>query len=166
MDKFWLQQIYKEGKGRYEDGDFLSNKRDSDSGYLLQLLGFELLLKAALYIDKEKRNTTHNYKAIYHTLGRDVKAQIISEAKIFSQIFDIDERIEKILEKFSYNFERLRYPFESYKGFTETEYLDYGKLYADLGYPDHEAEFEYYPEELRGLFLSLEKCVRLTLTNI
>ncbi len=160
MDEFWLQQIYKEGKGRYEDGEFLSKKRNSDSGYLLKLLGFELLLKAALYIDKNKENITHNYKAIYHTLSRDVKAAIISEAKIISQIFDIDERIEKLLENFSDNFIRLRYPFDSYKGFTETEYREYGKLYADLGCPDHESEFEYYPEELRGLFLALEKYVR------
>ena len=159
MDKFWLKQIYEEATKRYSDGDFLERKRSSDSGYMLKLLGFELLLKAALYIDKDKEDYSHNYYAIYCTLSREVKKELISEAKMVSQIFDIDERIKKILDWYSYNFVRLRYPFMSYKGLSESEYKEYSELYADLGFPEGEAEFEYYPEELRGLFMSLDKYV-------
>ncbi|MEC4686053.1 MAG: hypothetical protein VST71_10030 [Nitrospirota bacterium] len=160
MNKFWLKQIYEEAVKRYLDGEFLSSKRSSDSGYLLKLLGFELLLKAALYIDKGKEDYSHNYYAVYCTLSRDVKKNLVSEAQQISQIFDIKDKIKNILTWYSDNFVRLRYPFNSYKCLTEPEYKEYSKLYSELGCPEGEAEFEYYPEELRGLFMALEVYVK------
>ena len=160
MSKFKLKLIFEEGVKRYSDGDFLTQKRSSDSGCLLKLLGFELLLKASLYIDKGKENYTHNYYAVYCTLNRGLKDRLVGAAQESSQIFDIKSRIEILLKWYSYNFVRLRYPFQSYSGFTETEYREYSDLYAQLGYPDGEAEFEYYPEELKGLVFALEAYVR------
>jgi hypothetical protein len=160
MSKFKLKLIIEEGVKRYSDGDFLTHKRSSDSGYLLKLLGFELLLKAVLYIDKNKEDYTHNYYAVYCTLSKVLKDRLVSAAQETSQIFDIKNRIEVLLKWYSYNFVRLRYPFQSYNGFTEAEYVEYGNLYAQLGCPDGEAEFEYYPEELRGLFFALEAYAR------
>ncbi len=116
MNEFLLKKVYEEGVKRYSDGEFLSQKRTSDSGYLLMLLGFELMLKALLYIDKKKEDCSHNYYAIYCTLSKDTKTILVSGAQEVSQTFDIKERIESILKSFSYNFVRLRYPFESYEG--------------------------------------------------
>jgi hypothetical protein len=159
MNQFNLQQLHKEAKLRYLDGEFLNKKRRSDSGYLLMLLGFELQLKAALYIDKGKNNTTHKYYSIYCTLSKNLKNDIIGNAQIHSQAFDIKNRIKIILESYSYNFVRLRYPYQSYENFTEEEYREYSELYSELGGPDGEAEFEYYPRELYGLYKALEEFV-------
>jgi len=159
-DYFYLEQMYKEGVSRFSDGIFLTAKRKSNSGYLLQLLGFELFLKSSLYIDKGKKNHSHNYCAIFCALSEKLKTRILSDAQSESQIFDIGNRIEELLKWYSYNFIRLRYPFESYKGFTKAEYTEYSNLYAELGYPDGEAEFEYYPNELRGLVFSLEGYIK------
>jgi len=156
MDVFFLKQIIREGKLRYEDGVYLEGRRDSDSGYLLKLLGFELLLKAALYAEKSQENHNHNYYAVYCTLSPQLKIFLISEAQIESQVFDIEERVEIILKWYRYNFVRLRYPFQSYKGMSESEYEEYSNLYAELGCPEGEAEFEYYPRELHGLYIALE----------
>ncbi|MGH1461115.1 MAG: hypothetical protein ACRBB6_03675 [Neptuniibacter sp.] len=156
MDAFFLKQVVHEGKLRYRDGEYLDTKRNGDSGYLLRLLGFELLLKAVLYYDKKQEDYSHNYYAVYCTLSRPLKQVLLSEAQKASQIFDIKDRIENLLKWYEYNFVRLRYPFQSYKSMSESEYQGYSDLYTELGCPDGEAEFEYYPEELRGLFLALE----------
>ncbi len=155
MDTFFLEKVVQEGKLRYMDGEYLESKRDSDSGYLLKLLGFELLLKAALYYEKGQEDYSHNYYAVYCTFSRSLKQRLLSEAQVISQIFDFRDRIRSLLKWYEYNFIRLRYPFQSYRDMSETEYKEYGDLYIELGCPDGEAEFEYYPEELRGLYLAL-----------
>jgi len=159
MNNFKLKQIYQEGVKRYQDGEKLQKITDSDSGYLLKLLGFELLMKGALYVDKGQEDFSHNYYAVYCTLSRDLKRKIVGEAQQVSQIFDIKERIESLLKWYEYNFVRLRYPFHNYKNMSEEEYKQYSDLYAELGCPEGEAEFEYFPEELRGLFIALQTYV-------
>lgn len=159
MNNFKLKQIYQEGLKRYQDGEKLQKVSDSDSGYLLKLLGFELLLKAALYVDKRQEDFSHNYYAVYCTLSKELKEKLIGDAQQASQIFDIKKRIELLLRWYEYNFVRLRYPFQNYENMTEEEYKQYSNLYMELGCPDGEAEFEYYPEELRGLFIALQNYV-------
>jgi hypothetical protein len=156
MDTFFLRQIIAEGKLRYSDGEFFDSVREGDSGYLLKLLGFELLFKAVLYFDKGQENYTHNYYAIYCTISRQLKQRLISDAQETSQVFDIESRIENLLKWYEYNFIRLRYPFMSYRGMSESEYNEYSSLYRELGCPDGEAEFEYYPMELEGIYRALE----------
>lgn len=116
-------------------------------------------MKAALYIDKRQEDYSHNYDAVYCTLSRELKEKLIGEAQQTSQIFDIKMRIESLLRWYKYNFVRLRYPFQNYENMAEEEYRQYSNLYKELGCPDGEAEFEYYPEELRRLFIALQNYV-------
>jgi hypothetical protein len=166
MDDFQLQLIYRESVKRFEDGEFLSSVRNSDSGYLLKILGFELMLKASLYLEKNMENTTHNYDAMYCTLSRELKRTVCSKAQEISQIFDISDRIHEILKWYTFNFVNLRYPYQQYKGLAADEYLEYSELYSELGCPEGEAEFEYFPEELRGLYMALEGYVSGTINKL
>jgi len=149
--------MYTEGVNRINDGEFLSSKREGDSGYLLYLLGFELMLKCTLLLEQKIELKNHKYYGMYCSLNRELKKKIISKSQEISQIFNINERVQKLLETFEYNFIRLRYPYQSYENMNESEYKEYSILYAELGFPEGEAEFEYYPEELRGITMALRE---------
>ena len=47
----------------------------------------------------------------------------------------------------------------------ESEYLRYGRLWVELGSPIEEAEFQYYPEELKGLVKALQEEVEKYLAD-
>ena len=51
------------GSARLADGETLARNvnQQSDSGYLLELLGFEILLKAAHLVHVEKPKRSHSY---------------------------------------------------------------------------------------------------------
>lgn len=157
MSDLKIKLMLQEAEKRYKDGEFLDkNGIQSDSGYLLKLLSFELYLKSLLLVDKGSFRTNHNYYSMYCSLARDTKQKVVSTAQELSQIFDIGENIEKLLKTFESNFVLLRYPFQNYANMNEKEYIEYSDLYASLGCPDGEAEFEYYPNELYGLTNSIK----------
>ena len=165
MSELKIKLMYREAVKRYEDGEFLRAKRDGDSGYLLKLLSFELFLKCVLFIEKGQDNTTHNYHGMFCSLSKGLKSRLLGRAQEVSQVFTIQERIETLLNTYASNFIRLRYPYQSYKSLTEEELREYGHLYAELGFPEGEAEFEYYPAELRGLILAMIEFVGEKIAN-
>lgn len=106
---------------------------------------------------------THKYYGMFCSLSRELKRRVLGRAQQVSQVFTIKDRVESLLNTYEYNFIRLRYTYQSYESFSQEEFKEYGNLYAELGFPDGEAEFEYYPEELRGLIIGLREYVE---TNI
>jgi len=70
MDNLQIKLMLKEAVGRLNDANILSRNigRETDSNYLLELLAFELLLKAAALIHTGKYNENHNYQQLFESL--------------------------------------------------------------------------------------------------
>jgi hypothetical protein len=159
MKDLKIRLMLEEARKRYSDGESLARIKSTDSSYLLKLLGFELSLKTLLYMDKGTENYSHKYSGMFASLSKHIKKKIIEDAQSISQIFDIKIRIDNLLRWYEYNFIKLRYPYQNYENMNEGEYKEYSDLYVELGAPDGEAEFEYYPEELRGLYTAITEYI-------
>jgi hypothetical protein len=157
METLQIKLMYKEAKVRMHDAEILSEKInfESDSNYLLQLLAFELLLKAVALIHNGRFYENHNYQNLFESLPEKIRDQLMGRITRWSDKALTKRELQKLLVLYKNNFVRLRYPFEAYKKMNESEYLDYGKLWVELGAPVEEAEFQYYPEQLYGLVKAL-----------
>jgi hypothetical protein len=167
MDTLQIKLMYKEAIIRLDDAEILSKdiNRESNSDYLLQLLAFELLLKAVALIHTGRFNQNHNYRQLFESLPGNISDQLMARATHWSEKFLTKREIQELLMLYRNNFVRLRYPFEAYKKMNESEYLDYGNLWVELGTPVEEAEFKYYPKELYGLVKSLQEEVEKCFAN-
>lgn len=167
MKALRIKLMHKEAMNRLHDADILSKNvtRASDSNYLLELLAFELLLKSIALIHTGRFDESHNYQQIFESLPSDVRVQLRARAAHWSQKNLNKAELQKLLALYRNNFVRLRYPFEAYMKMNESEYLEYGKLWVELGAPVEEAEFQYYPEELYGLVNALQEEVEKYLAS-
>lgn len=167
MDALRIKLMHREAVNRLHDASILSTNisRASDSNYLLKLLAFELLLKAVALIHTQRFDKNHNYQQLFESLPLKVRDQIRTTAANWSQKAFDKSSLQKLLRLYRSNFVRLRYPFEAYEQMTESEYLEYGNLWVELGAPIEEAEFQYYPEELYGLVKALQDDVEKYLAN-
>lgn len=167
MDALRIKLMHREAVNRLSDASILSTdiSRASDSNYLLELLAFEILLKAVSLIHTQRFDGNHNYQQLFESLPLQVRDQIKTRAANWSQKTFEKPSLQKLLNVYKNNFVRLRYPFEAYEQMTESEYIEYGNLWVELGAPIEEAEFQYYPEELLGLVKALQEDVEKYLTN-
>lgn len=157
MQELQIKLMYSEARNRLRDAEILSTniKTKSDSGYLLELIAFEILLKAVALIHCNRYKRNHGYKCLYETFPERLQSKILEEANKWSDVFLTKERILELLEEYENNFIRLRYPFEAYKNMSETDYVEYGYFWEGLGAPENEAEFQYHPDELYGIIKAL-----------
>ncbi len=167
MDALRLKLMHREAVNRLHDAGILSKNlfRASDSNYLLELLAFELLLKAVALIHTHRFDENHNYQQLFESLPPSVRDHLRARATHWSQKEFDKPKLQKLLNLYRNNFVRLRYPFEAYKKMTESEYLEYGNLWVELGAPIEEAEFHYYPEELYGLVKAIQEEVENYIAN-
>ena len=167
MDNLQIKLMYKEAVGRLNDANILSKNigRETDSNYLLELLAFELLLKAVALIYSGKYNENHNYKQLFESLPSSVREKILKRSFHWSQKKIEKKELQSLLVLYKNNFVKLRYPFEAYSNMNEGEYIEYGNLWVELGAPAEEAEFQYYPEELYGLSKALQEVAEEYLAN-
>jgi hypothetical protein len=167
MDILQIKLMHKEAVGRVNDANILSKNidRETDSNYLLELLAFELLLKAVALIHTGKYNENHNYQQLFESLPGPMREKILNRSFHWSQKRIEKRELQNLLVLYKNNFIKLRYPFEAYKNMNEGEYIEYGNLWVELGAPVDEAEFQYYPEELYGLSKALQEEVEEFLAN-
>jgi hypothetical protein len=59
--------------------------------------------------------------------------------------------LEWLLRNYRFVFERARYFYEFYEGYTLQEQHELGDFWVSLGSPDHEADVQYKPNELASL---------------
>jgi hypothetical protein len=147
---------------RLADADLLeqSPQATSDSGYLLRLLAFEILLKALLAVKGVAPPKNHSYLELFDLLPRTVRERVLaSAAERMSTSADYSPLAE-LLDTFAINFVALRYPYEAYESVSGDARKAAGKGWVAKGAPDSEATFVYYPEELRGLNYALTNEVR------
>lgn len=157
MQKLQIKLMYDEAINRLNDAEILSTnlKTKSDSYYLLELLAFEILLKATVLIHCKRYKPNHGYGELYGNLPIEVQKKIIEQAMQWAEVTLTKEKIQELFEEFKANFIKLRYPFEAYKKMTETELSEYGNLWVELDAPEEEAEFQYHPKELYGITKAL-----------
>ena len=167
MDSLQIKLMYKEAVGRFNDANILSRNilHETDSNYLLELLAFELFLKAVTLIHTHKYNENHNYQQLYESLPGSIREKILNRSFYWSQKKIDKRKLQDLLILYKNNFIKLRYPYEVYKNMTEGEYIEYGNLWIELGAPIDEAEFKYFPEELYGLSKALQEEIEEYLAN-
>src|SRR2546425_5592639 len=142
---------------RVADADQLeeSPRSTSDSGYLLRLLAFEILLKAVVRINGVAPRKSHSYSSLFHLLPETVRERVVARA-IQRMTTSADySSLPVLLDTFSSNFTILRYPYEAYESVSAEALKGAGRGWVARGAPDSEAVFVYHPEELFGLTFAL-----------
>ena len=89
-DTLQLKLIFAEAERRHLAATLLANvpADTSDSGYLLELLALELLLKAAVRLHAGRSERGHNYAALFAALPADIQATILASASRNHGSFD------------------------------------------------------------------------------
>jgi HEPN domain-containing protein len=137
----------------------------SDSAYLMTLLSFELFIKCLLQIQFGKIFKTHDYKELFHKLPDNIQQEIIDFAELQMTTMANFSNLDLLLDTWSSNFIKLRYPYESYKGLSEQEYNNLGEKWLKNGAKNEDATFDYFPNELRGLIYALQHTIKEKLIN-
>ncbi|SRR6266487_372599 len=149
--------------GRLADAEVLeqSLRATSDSGYLLRLLAFEILLKALARINGVTPEKSHSYLDLFHALPDTVVARAAERMSTSANYSSLPD----LLDTFASNFTALRYPYEAYENVSAEALKGAGKGWVARGAQDAEATFVYHPEELFGLTFALTGEVRDWLTS-
>ena len=72
-------------------------------------------------------------------------------------------QLEKLLSSYQYIFEKARYHYELYDGYTLDEQRELGEYWVSIGAPVNEAVVQYYPSELQCLTVGLSAFIENTL---
>ena len=84
--------MYDEAIARQNDAQLLiSIPHSSDSDYLLNLLAFELLLKAVVKIHNDTFPPSHNYKELFDLMPGNTRNEILDDSYDYSGIKQIDK---------------------------------------------------------------------------
>ena len=139
------------------DADLLSTaaNRSSHADYLLQLMAFEILLKAVCMAHGQQLRKNHSYKALFQGLPAEVQRKVLEQA---GHRLGQGERYSNpvtLFDTYQRNFVALRYSYEPYEGLTAAEVRQRGESWVAAGAKTEEATFQFYPEELFGLIVAL-----------
>jgi hypothetical protein len=149
--------MHREAVRLMADSEYLKGRIDGESNgaYLLDLLAFEILLKCCVVLETGQLERGHNYLHIFLKLPLKIRTELVNAAAIrMGPTTDYGD-ICWLLDLFSSNFIRMRYPYEAYEGMTEETYLKIGSEWIDRGGLVEEATFDFRPDELRGLLYAL-----------
>ena len=129
----------------------------TDSAYLLRLLGLELLLKVVHESEVGKCPRHHRYAEIFGGLPHDVQQCILSLAETRIGPSALGGNPIAVFREWGDNFVSLRYPWEKYEGLSNMErYSRVGAAWIAKGAPLDEATFRYHPKELFGILHALQ----------
>ncbi|OKO90743.1 hypothetical protein AC629_04015 [Bradyrhizobium sp. NAS80.1] len=150
--------MLQEADTRLQAADKLRQAGDeSDSAYLLRLLAFELLLKAALEKATGKSGTHHRYHDLFAQLPSTVQERLLSVASERIGPSALTSDPSGVLKDLGSNFIALRYPYEKYGHMTRSEYEQAGAAWVESGAEVASADYRYHPEELFGLTFALQQ---------
>lgn len=159
MDDFKRKLMLRESSSRLHSAETLRNAGDkSDSAYLLELLGFELLLKIVFELRTGQTPPKHHrYAEIFGGLPTPTQDELLrlTGERIGPSALSTDPN--SVLTEIGNNFIHLRYPYDKYAGKTQDEYQQMGIDWIERGAKNEEAVFRYFPEELFGLTASMKK---------
>ncbi len=165
MDRDHIKRMYLEGKARISDANILSKHiTQSDSASFLRVLGFEVLLKCALFANGQKLKG-HIYSDLWLELPNYAQNKIMNDAKDRMAGHVDFSSLDKILNAYQVVFEKARYFYEFYEGYTLEEQHELGKFWVEIGAPVKEADIQYYPNELEGLIYGLSNYIEEKLSR-
>lgn len=152
-----LARMHQAAKDRLHDADILGASLDtrSDSQSFLRVLAFEVLLKAALLSSRGGGARGHKYKDLWAQLPEAAREKIMKVAADRSPGHTDLSNVENLLTWYQYIFEKARYPYEIYDGYTPEEVRDLRAFWEQIGAPSEEAVVQYHPEELHCLTVGL-----------
>ena len=154
--------MLKEARGRIHDADLLSQSlsRETDSDAFLRILGFEILLKSALLVSAIKPSRNHKYVQLWRELPPDAQSSILAAARARMPGHANLSNLDSLLNSYQFVFEKARYHYELFKGYSLEEQRELGELWVSLGSPTEEAIVQYYPSELECLIHGLEQFIQ------
>ena len=142
---------------RLEDAKILSENlyTASDAPVLLSILGFEILLKCALVVSGVTSPKTHNYIKLWRALPDSARNEILAVANNRAPGHADLSNLDSLLSWYQYIFEKVRYPYEMFEGYSAQEEKELTDLWISLGAPVDEALVQYHPMELSCLVAGL-----------
>lgn len=161
------KRMFYEALERLNDAEILARSTQtlSDSSALLRILGFEILLKCAIRLSSQTPQQHHNYAKLWLALPGYASKEILGVAKDRMPGHTDFSDLKKLLNWYQYIFERARYHYELYEGYTFKEQKELGERWEELGAPTHEAVAQYYPQELFCLIEGLKAHIESRLSN-
>ena len=158
MRKVRHKLMLQESAKRFHSSELLrASGDDSDSAYLLQLIGFELLLKVVVEQSTQTLTHGHRYKDLFGSLPVERQADILRIAGERIGPSALAANHVEVLTDLSSNFVSLRYPYEKYGHMTEQEYSQVGVAWIAAGANTEAADYRYHPEELLGFTFALQR---------
>jgi hypothetical protein len=150
--------MFDDALARLNDANILAGSMEtaSDSSALLRILGFEILLKCAIRLSGQTPKQHHDYVKLWLALPGYAQKEILQTARERSRGHTDFSDLDKLLRWYQFVFERARYHYELYEGWTPEEMNEFGKLWEELGAPTNEAVVQYHPEELFCLVEALK----------
>ena len=162
MDIDHVKRMYIEANKLIYDAGILSRNIDqkSDAASFIKILGFEILLKCALVFNNQKPKRNHKYYDLWLGLPGKVQNEILQYAN--SRMPDINDfsNLKELLNNFQFIFQKVRYFYEFYEGYTLDEQHELGQFWKDIGAPLDEAEVKYYPDELECLVFGISEYIK------
>jgi hypothetical protein len=157
----YARAMLNEAMSRLNDADLLSQnlQRASDADALLRVLAFEILLKCALVVTGTRPARTHNYAELWAALPPVAQDAIVSHATVRMPGHADLSDISSLLKTYQFLFERARYNYEIYEGYSAAEKQDLGELWVAAGAVAKEALVQYHPLELACLIYGLESYI-------
>jgi hypothetical protein len=152
--------MVREASGRIADAELLAEMVDkqSDSDAILDVLGFEVLLKAALIATGVGKKRGHDYVQLWNQLPGAARDEILTIAKDRMSGADVDySDVDAVLVDWRAVFEEARYGYEMYE--SSEEMRGAAKAWLDAGAPEHKARIRYRPLELMGLTFALQTLI-------
>lgn len=151
--------MYREALDRLHDADILarSNDAQSDSGQIIRILAFEVLLKCALLLAGQSPKANHNYAKHWLGLPGAARKEILTlAADRMAGSTDFSD-VPTLLNWYQYIFEKARYGYELFDGFSAEEKTEIEEIWVTDGSLNQEAFVQYYPLELQSLIFGLSE---------
>lgn len=155
------RRMYAEATARYNDAQILSQSitTESDSAAFLKVLAFEVLLKCAVLLVNQSPSKHHNYNKLWAALPGATQKQILAVATQRMPGHVDFSNLKKLLGWYQFVFEKARYQYEIYDGYSDEQVSELGELWESLGSPVEEAVVQYHPNELTCLVFSLRQFI-------
>lgn len=161
------RRMFNEALDRLSDADLLSRsvRKQSDSDALLRILAFEVLLKCAIHITGKEPARSHVYTMLWGALPGHVRTEVLDVASTRMPGHADLSQLDELLKWYQFIFEKARYHYELYEGYSSDEYRELSQLWEELGAPTHEAVVQYHPTELYCLIEGLKTFIEKRLAN-
>jgi hypothetical protein len=157
--------MLRDAEDRLNDASILATNfgTSSDAASLLRVLAFEVLLKCAVVANGGTPPRSHNYWNLWQSLPKSVQESVLAVAADRMPGHTDFSSLQLLLINYRFVFERARYFYEFYEGYTLQEQKELGDFWVSLGSPESEADVQYKPNELACLTDGLLAYVRAAL---